>query len=823
MPQRHPKKKLARQRLKRSRRRRRPRMWYYAFIFAASMMCVSAAVGVGVFMGYVSSLPPIENLEYYNPPEVSMVFDRSGQQVVGEFKQEKRFVTPIDRIPERLQNAFIAIEDSRFYQHFGVDVIGIMRAMVENFKAGSLRQGGSTITQQLTRNILPERVGRARNLERKIKEAILALQIERRYSKKQILEFYLNHIPFNYNSFGVRAAAMTYFSKEMDDLTVAECAVLASMPKGPTAYNPFKYPERVTKRRNLVLQRMRELEMINEETYQAAVEEPLAPRYGSGPPSQHPYFIDALRRELQNTYGLSDEQLYAGGLQITSTVDPRMQDACVKALREGLLEVEKLIWEPWRRNSAHNEQVKEWDGVLRPGVWLMKVTEVREGELDVELNWYRATLEIPDPAPFYDESLALKEGQWLDVAVSDVDQATGRVTGTFAVKRPVQGSVVVLDAHTGEVLALVGGTNFHDPFVGGWNRAIQGGRQPGSCFKPFFYAAAFEKGYDPADIIVDEAVEYNRKYKPINYEKTFFGPTTLVEALEHSRNVVTIRLFETLGLKSTVDFVKRFDFTRSSHRWTVPPELAICLGTIDTAPLEMAAAYQVFANQGVARRPNTIRSIVDPDGQIQVPLKHFEKPILDPVAAYQTQYLLRQVVLNGTGRSPIGNPFPSPPNPPVCGKTGTTDDCRDAWFCGFTPDLVIAVQVGYDTPVPMGPKMTGSQAAGPIWAAAFRDIIKTRETWRMSFDAPPGIELADICTVTGKRVSEICYRYGHRIYTGVPFERERKPIEQCNDVPRAPIIAPVGEQYRYLASIAEKWGFAQRPEPEELTYRLGTD
>jgi penicillin-binding protein 1A len=291
---------------------------------------------------------------------------------------------------------------------------------------------------------------------------------------------------------------------------------------------------------------------------------------------------------------------------------------------------------------------------------------------------------------------------------------------------------------------------------------------------------------------------------------------TLIEALEHSRNVVTIRLYEAIGLDRGLELVRRFDVTGARAQWRIPREISTPLGTIDVSPLEMAAAYQMIANQGIGMPPRLLRNAIDKEGRIPFRHTHSEKALLDPIAAYQTLYLLRQVVLGGTGRTEIGSRFPSPPNPPVCGKTGTTNDCRDAWFCGFSPDLVLVVQVGFDRPRPLGPRMTGGRVAGPIWADAFEGILATRSHWSMAFDPPPGVRYANVCAETGKRAGEVCRSLGHHVYLNVPFRADRPPAAFCDGHPRVPIIKPVGDQYAWEAQQAPIAGIAQRPDKLSL-------
>ena len=797
---------------------RRPprRIWFYAFLAAVGMMTVSASASVGIFMALVRSLPPIEQLEHYDPPEITRIFDRTGTETVGEFKRQKRQVVTIREIPQKLRNAFIAIEDARFREHFGVDPIGVARAMLANLKAGRIIQGGSTITQQLTRNILPQQVGFAQHLERKLKEAVLAIQIERRYSKNQILEFYLNHIAFHHNSFGVEAAADTYFSKDLDDLTLGECAVLAGIPKATARYNPISNPRRALERRNIVLRRMYALGFITAEQFQQGLAEPLNVRRGRGPVHRYPYFVDGLRRNLLNAYGLSSADLLEDGLRITSTLDMEIQNACIEALSRGLVEVERM-WQERKRNRAEREREELGDRPRTGQIRLMKITSLQEGRAELSLHGYTATVDLHAPASYYEPEKILREDQWLDVTIESVDSARATLQAVAADRNPIQGSIVVLDAHTGEVLGLVGGTE------GWYNRALQGGRQVGSCFKPFFYTAAFESGYQPCDIIVDEPVEYKtygEPYRPVNYGREgFHGPITLIQALEESRNVATIRLFEAIGLDRAVERVERFNFTRLGEPWSIPAELSSCLGTVDCSPFEMASAYQVLANNGVGAQPAFFREIHDTSGRIAVPRKSKEVQVLDPVKAYQTQYLLRQVViqapaagrLGGTGYREIGANFPSPPNPPICAKTGTTTDNRDAWFCGFTPDLVIVVQVGFDRPRSLGPRMTGGRVAGPIWRDTFKRILKTRAHWRMTYDAPSGLEFANICSSTGKRASDYCETHDHFTYLNVPFPRGRTPRRPCDGNTRTPIIEPVGEQYAYWYGETPQTGFARRP------------
>ncbi|MEN6627134.1 MAG: PBP1A family penicillin-binding protein [Candidatus Sumerlaeia bacterium] len=781
-----------------SPRRRRRRLWMWAFLLVAGFTTMFSAIAVGVFIGILRELPPLEALEDYDPPQVSHVYDRSGAIPIGAFRSQdqRRQVVTYDEIPANLRNAFIAIEDNRFFEHFGVDIFGVARAVITDIRTRSLAQGASTITMQLTKNILGDT---EKTAHRKIKEAVLALEIERRYSKPQILEFYLNHIAFGGINYGVSAAANAYFSKPLGQLTLAECATLAAIPKAPTTYNPRRNPAAATERRNLVLYRMYQLDMIDEEQYEAARNEPLRANPGQQETSRYPYFLDAVYRELTGHLGMNRTQLTEGGLRITTTIDPQVQEVCEKELREGLVKAEAM----WARAKPgrHGEEMKDWNGTLKAGdTILMEITAVKNGRVSVELDRYRGSFELPEELPYYNPKDMIKAGKYIDVYVEDVAES-GRITCKLGDRRPIQGSIVVLDAHNGEVLGLVGGTNFYNKqWDGEFNRAVQARRQVGSCFKPFFYAAAFEKGFSPADMIVDEPVEYDnipKPYRPVNYEHDFEGPMTLIKALEHSRNVVAIRLFEAVGASKALEAVGRFDYTEPVRLWPLRKEMSLPLGTIGVSPFEIAAAYQVFANLGIGVRPQFVRSVVDGKGISPIRPKREEKVILDPVAAYQVEYSLRQVVLTGTGATPIGSKFKSPPAPPICGKTGTTNDSVDAWFVGFTPDLVIAVQVGFDSPHPMGPGMNGGPVAGPIWANVLKGVLKTRSDWRTTFEAPPGIVLANVCAATGKRAGDACAASEHTVYWNVPFRAGQEPRETCDGTfnARTPIIQPVGSEY----------------------------
>jgi penicillin-binding protein 1A len=775
--------------------RRRLARWYLIFLALISIGTLGISIAVGLFMAYVGGLPPIERLENYDPPEVSIAYDREGNHIA-QFSSERRQVVPVERVPQQLIQAFLAIEDARFYEHFGIDMRALLRSVVANRMAGRAVQGGSTITMQLPRNIL-ETVGREKTIERKIKEALLALQIERRYSKDQILEFYLNQIFLGNHSFGVRAAAETYFSKTLEELTLAECAILAGIPKAPSIYNPLADPERCISRRNVVLRRMFDLGWIDSEAFEVALATPITTQPSRFRPnvvqSEFPYFVDGLVRELTGPYEISQEDLRTQGLAISSTLDPMMQKIAEEELVKGLINAEKM-WNE-KKPARYWDEVSKSTGPPRSGqIRLAKISGISADRVELELQSYRGWAPKPSPLPHFDPEATVRVGRYLDVKFTNVDTRRATFEAEFADTAHIQGSVVILDVHTGATLASVGGASFSDPNNRGqYNRAILGGRPTGSTIKPFFYAAALQMGRQPNDVIFDEPVIYPHRptdYKPRNYENRFFGPTTLIEGLQHSRNVVTVRLFESLGLRRGLEHVVRFDPSPGDARWRgrMRPELSASLGSTDMSPHEMAGAYLPFVNGGIGHQPHWFTAIVDQHGGILRSPQFHEQIVIDPVVAYQSLYMMRMVVERGSGRRTIGDVFPSPPFPPIAGKTGTTNNNTDGWFAGFTPDLVIIAHVAFDTLRPMGDQMTGSRVAAPIWAGTFRRIHENRSGWKMSFDVPQGIERANICSATGKRVSDICRIYSHGTYSGVPFAARRAPSQDCDGIPRPYLI-----------------------------------
>ncbi len=786
---------------KRSRKtltRRHPLIWEVRLFFWTIVVGVSALAGAsaGGFLGFLAAQSPIGELEYYDPPQVTRIMDRKDRAVVAELYSEKREVLGLYEMPNILLDAFIAIEDERFREHFGADPRGILRAMVTNARSGRMRQGGSTITQQMTRNVI-ERVGRRRSFDRKIREALLSLQIEGRYSKDQILEFYLNQIFLGHGSYGVQAAAQTYFGKDVIDLTLAECASLAAIPKEPTLTNPFSNPTNLVARRNLVLDKMCALSLIEPRDLAEAKATTLTTRRSTQPRVRSPYFIEHLRRTLGSDPEFEEDLL--GGYRIVSTVNPEYQKILEEEMKKGLRGVEKL-WQSRKPAAFYREREDlgdKWNTTLPrvKQVRLARIEKVRDDGVEVEIEGYRGFApfhKITDSnpyaenkawtgryrKPYFDPSVVLAEGNLIDVRIKKVSRADKSLELSLYDTKHIQGAAALLDAKTGEILALVGGAEFYDMENDGmWNRATREGRQPGSAFKPLLYATALENGRTLGTVYMDDWAQYGN-YIPRNYENRYFGPTTLFWALAESNNVVTVKLFKDLGLNAAFKGYRAFDILEPRSTWKLAPELPLCLGSLNTTPLSVAAAYLPLLRKGIAIEPLCVKRVDDLTGKTLKVMKPRERRVVSPQTAYLVTYTLREVLRSGTGR-PVKDYFDrlSYPVPQIAGKTGTTTNCVDAWFVGYSPDLVLAVWVGFDRVRSMGPKMTGSVVASPVWCETFRRVLETRTDWKMSFDVPADIVYRDISAVTGLLASNDPDGPNERVFRQVPFVKGTEPTE----------------------------------------------
>ncbi len=719
-----------------------------------------AAVALGLFYHLSKGLPKISSLNDYHPSIITTVYSDDNQKIA-EFYKERRIVVPLERIPEQLQHAFIAAEDSRFYKHHGVDFFSIARAFFKNLKAGTIVQGGSTITQQVTKSFLltPER-----SYERKIKEAILACRIEKAFSKEDILYLYLNQIYLGHGAYGVQAASENYFGKSVDELNLAECAMLAGLPQAPSKYSPFHYPERARQRQIYVLMRMQAEGYLTQEQASEAMNTLLEihPRR-NWYLEQVPVYTEDIRRYVENKYG--EDALYTQGLKIYAAVNVDMQKAARSEIQNGLKELDRRQGyrgpikklKPSEIEAFSQELEKELAlQPLTPGAQTKGVVidvNDKEGKVTVRMGGQRGVIGIehmrwartPDPevAHYQDKlrrpSQALAVGDVILVEVKDQDSKTQTWSLKLDQVPEVQAALVCIEAGTGLVKTMVGGRDF---LQSQFNRAVQSRRQPGSVFKPVIYAAALDKGYTPATVIIDSPIvfddeEHDFTWKPKNYGKKFYGPTLLRDALAKSRNIVTIKILQDIGIDYVIDYARNLGVNSDlSH------DLSIALGSSSVSLMEIVQAYSVFANQGWLVQPAFITKIEDRFGNILEEMDPVRQKVIDSSTAYLMTSLLEGVVKFGTAQRvrALGRP--------VAGKTGTTNDLYDAWFVGYTPRFITGVWVGFDQQRSLGKGETGSRAASPIWLGYMQKILQ-KEPVRV-FQVPEGVVFANIDAKTGK-------------------------------------------------------------------------
>ncbi|MGE0733789.1 MAG: penicillin-binding protein 1A [Alphaproteobacteria bacterium] len=745
------------------------RLLSLAFLFAI----VGLAVVFGAIYYYGKDLPDYTALKNYEPPIVTRVYANNGR-LIGEFAAEKRVFVPIGVVPKPLINAFIAAEDQRFYTHSGADPIGIARAAWTNISnMGSEKRlvGGSTITQQVAKNFL---LTSEKSFERKIKELILSYRIEQAYSKERILELYLNEIYLGNNAYGVAAASLAYFNKSLEELTIAEMAFLGGLPQAPSRYNPVKNYKEAKRRRDYVLLRMMEDGFISKDEYEQAraTEIKLAVR-GKNPSVGAEYFVEEIRRELDDKYG--EKKLLGAGLVVRSTLDPHLQQIADRALRTGLIDYDRR--HGWRGPLTNVPIEKDWtrrlSKVERPkghGDWPLAVVMkldanqveigLADGKTGVipmwELKWARPwQKEQRVGAEPKKPSDVLKEGDVILVEkmpkpAKPVKNAPVVGDDFYFLRQvpDVTGAIVAMDPHTGRVLAMTGGYSF---WISQYNNATQAKRQPGSSFKPFVYLAGLENGFTPSTIILDAPIVIDiggwGKYKPQNYSKEFYGPSTMRRGLELSRNLMTVRLAQRIGVDKVVEVTKRFGISDN-----VPPELGVSLGASETTPLKLTTAYAMLVNGGKKITPTLIDRIQDRYGKTIY--KHDQRPcdgcsiaafdnkeppklpdnrqrIADAANTYQIVSMLEGAVQRGTGA------LVAVVNKPVAGKTGTTNDVLDTWFVGFTPDFVVGVWVGFDKPTTLGALEQGGKTAAPIFRDFMLEALKDKPA--IPFRVPPGL------------------------------------------------------------------------------------
>jgi penicillin-binding protein 1A len=703
------------------------------FVFA---LLAIAAVGaaIGTLLGYEHSLPPIQSLEDYRPDVITDVFS-DDSKVIGEFAVERRIVVNLEDIPVHLQLAILAAEDAQFYNHSGVDYLGIIRAAYRDLLQMRAAEGASTITQQLARMLLrtPEKT-----FDRKIKELLVTWKIEKRYSKRQILTLYCNQHYMGHGAYGVAAAADTYFGKQLKDLTLDECAMIAGLPRSPLLYSPRLHPDAARSRRNHILNRMVEEKMISETMANEAKAHPLSLRPRARDAELAPYFVEWVRQSLADRF--ETDVIWRKGLRVYTTLNIAMQEAANRSLREGLRTYDKR--HGWRAAIGNILKMPgvgfdtyshpDWRLLLRPGditVGLTLTSDSREAR--IRIGKYTGSVGVKEIAWTGAKSpdAILKPGDLAHFQVLGIDDGSKTVQLTLDQIPEVQGALLTLDNSNGEIKAMVGGYDFA---VSEFNRATQALRQVGSTFKPFVYATALEKGMTPDSTVVDSPISYTdqlgRVWRPVNYDGKFKGTITLRQALTESRNVPTIRIASLIGIKNVLVMARRFGLSGP-----LEPYLPLAIGACEATPLEMATAFAVFPNIGMQPKPYFIRRIEDYDRVKKEETRPETRKVLEPDIAMQMLELLQNVVEHGTATAAksLGRP--------LGGKTGTTNDFTDAWFVGFSPSYTTAVWVGFETKKTLGNKEAGAVVALPIWIQYMAQLLKDRPVEQFATQESLGI------------------------------------------------------------------------------------
>jgi penicillin-binding protein 1A len=691
------------------------------------LILVSIGIGsaFGIMLGYEYNLPRIERLEDYHPDVITDVYS-DDNSVVGQFAIEKRIVVSYDEIPSYLQLAIIAFEDAQFYNHSGINYFAIIRAVVKDFIRQSypLGKGASTITQQLSRMLL----GRyEKTWDRKIKEVLVAWKIEKQYTKQQILTLYANLHIMGPGIYGVAAAADYYFGKNLEDLTLEECAMIAALPNNSVRYSPRLNPKAALTRRNFIIGRMAEENMISPELAAKAKARPMVLRIRSRDDTGiAPHFLEWVRRHLADRY--STDEIWRKGLQVYTTLDSRMQKAAYRALSNGLRNydktrgwrgpIENILVESSDSLSAYTHS--SWKYTFRPEDIVVGLVEgIGDKEAAIRVGQYRGTLnskEIAWTGAKSPEEI-LKPGDLAYFKIVSLDDEQKKLTASLEQHPEVEGAIVILENGTGEIKAMVGGYDFEESE---YNRATQATRQVGSTFKPIVYSTAFEMGMVPDSTVLDAPFSYiddlGRPWKPSNYDGEFKGQITLRQALTESRNIPAIRIASLLGIENVVKMGRRFGLRKGA----MEPYLPLAIGACEATPLEMASAFTVFPNLGIQAEPYFIRKVEDYDGVTKEEQRPQIHSVLKPEIAAVMLDLLQNVVQNGTAKKAKAL------ERPLGGKTGTTNSFTDAWFIGFTPSITAAVWVGYDEDKVLGSRQTGSEVALPIWIECMREILKDK-------------------------------------------------------------------------------------------------
>jgi len=766
----------------------RKRMWKFALGFVATTVSwLSLAVIFGfaslflLVIVFGSDLPTYDELGDYSPPTISRIFSTEGK-LIDEFAAERRLFTPIEEIPDLVINAVISAEDKFFFEHRGYDPIGILKAGIQALQGDRLR-GASTISQQVMKNFI---LSGERSIERKIKEIILAVKLDRSLGKERILELYLNQIFMGQNSYGVTAAAQTYFNKTLDELTIAEAAYLASLPKAPSNYHPTRQYDRALVRRDFVIKEMVENGFISELDGENAWSQDLKTVFsGDYPPFRaslppRSYFTDEIRRQLSDRFG--QKELFEGGLNVRATINPDLQTVAENALRKTLANFDRIQGK-WVGTGITLQSLENLEDRLRD---LVLPRDINGWHLAVIISFddNQARIKVEGLDESVERFIPIENIQWVKsdsngqlergdrsfkdfLEIGEVVYVTP-ISSSELEKQvwdlhqipEVQGAFIAMDTQTARVLSMVGGFSYQ---YSSFNRATQAYRQPGSAFKPIVYATALDSGFTPASVVFDAPIEIETPeglWRPSNYTNKFFGAVTLRTGLELSRNLMTIRLAREVGLDKVSDYA-----VKTGVYDDMPPLIANSLGSKETTLMKLAVAYAMFANGGQRVSPTLVDRVQDREGKTiylhtqqnctncrvrelprgSLPEIITERPqVINPITAYQVTSMLTGVVENGTGSHYIDTEFP------VAGKTGTTNDAKDAWFIGYTPEIVAGCYVGYDNPRSLGRRATGGRLCGVVFNDFIKAIEKTIGT--SDFVPPEGGLFVEINRKTGDPV-----------------------------------------------------------------------
>ncbi|MBI5468896.1 MAG: PBP1A family penicillin-binding protein [Deltaproteobacteria bacterium] len=747
-------------------------------------LAICLVSGVGLYYYFTRDLPPLDSLQDYNPNLVTKVWSHDGQ-LIGEFYIERRIVVPLEKMPRHLVKAFLAAEDAKFFEHEGISYSSIFRALYKNLLAGKVVQGGSTITQQVAKSffLTPER-----KLSRKVREAVMAYRIEKNLNKEEILNLYLNQIYFGNGNYGIQTASEAYFGKDVEELDIAESALLAGLPKAPSKYSPFASFELSKRRQEFIIDRMVEEKFISAEEGDRAIKKELVIRPRTVDSIWvGPYFTEHVRRYLEDKYGT--DILYRRGLDVHTTLDVGMQRAANEAVTEGLREYDRR--RGYRGPVGSLKTREEIDAFraasdkglsgapLSPGATYRGVvtalnTKKNSLSLSVDigslhglvesqdLEWtrlYNPTKE-PDGGKREDIKKIFHPGDVVEVEVKGFpDKMTGVYPLKISQEPRAQASLLAMEPETGAIRAMVGGADFGKSQ---FNRTVQALRQPGSSFKPIIYTAALDRDYTPATIVIDSpivfeetrdeeekkepqkttdpngapSVEDEQKWRPRNYDEQFKGPTTVREALAKSRNIITIKILKDIGMDQAIKYARMLGVTSPLSR-----DLSLALGSSAVTLMEMTTVFATLDNMGVRPDPMFITRITDRDGRVLEENKPFTTTVLSPQTAYIVTSLLQGVVEHGTGvrAKALGRP--------AAGKTGTTNNLNDAWFIGYVPGLTAGAWLGYDDEKPLGHKETGSRAALPIWLRFMQKALVEKPV--KGFTAPDGLEFTKIDPYNG--------------------------------------------------------------------------